>query len=186
MVPVEAAPYGAMAVASTGGFFLPFLIVGLGCLLGRSRAVEDPVFCKMWFDKPRLWRGEVLLRGEGVIDVAIAGRRTGPTDADRKAFLELQRRYQDLKPNIANLLFDQYERYQGGADETSNEPAIPTLSRPEEIWDHTCLDGFRIDKGPNSPMSYLRLAYRFEWDDSRMFYVYLWDGEVVRVEVDHG
>jgi len=184
--PVVEAPYAAMAVASTGGFCLPFLIVGLCCLLGRSRAPEDPVFRKMWFEKPRLWRGEVSFRDEGVVGVAISGRRTGPTDADRKAFLELQRRYQDLKPNIANLLFDQYKEYQGDVAETSGEPEVPTLSQPEEIWDHTHLEGFRIDKGPNSSMPYLRLAYRFEWDESRMFYVYLWDGEVVRVEAEHG
>jgi len=185
-VPLAEVPYVAMGVASAGGFCLPFLIVGLCCLLCRSRTLEDPVFRRIRLDEPRLWIGEVAFHSEGVVGVAVSAGQTGPTDADRKAFLELQRRYQDLKPSIANLLFDQYKEYQGDVAETSDEPEVPMLSHPEEIWNHTCLAGFRIDKGPNSSMPYLRLAYGFEWDESRLFFVYLWDWEVVRVEIDDG
>ena len=110
----------------------------------------------------------------------------GPTDADRQVFLELRRRYPDLKPSIAGLLFGQYERYQGEVAETYGKPGVPTLAQPEEIWGHASLEGFRIEKGPNSSIPSLRLAYTFEWDEFRLFYVYLWDWEVVRVEEDHG
>ena len=184
--PLVEAPYTALAIAPLVGFCLPFLIVGLSCLFGRSRVLDDPVFHRIRFNKPRLWRGEVPFHDEGTVGVTISARRAGPTDADRQVFLELRRRYSDLKPSIANLLFGQYTRYQGDVAETYGDPGVPTLSQPEEIWDHTCLEGFRIDNGRNSSIPSLRLAYTFEWDKVRMFFVHVWDWEVVRVEEDHG
>jgi len=184
--PVAEAPYTALAVAPLVGFCLPFLLVGICCLFGRSRARDDAVFGRIRFERSRVWWGEVPFDGEGVVGVAISARRAGPMDADRQVFLELRRRYPDLKSGIAGLLFGQYERYRGEVAETDDEPGVPTLAQPEEIWIHTVLEGFRIEKGPNSSIPSLRLAYTFEWDEFRLFYVYLWDWEVVRVEEDHG
>ena len=182
--PVEAVPSKRMILAASV-FCLPFLIVGLCRLFVRSRVLDDPVFGGIRFNKPRLWRGEVSFHDQGAVGVTISARRAGPTDADRQVFLELGRRYPDLKPSIANLLFGQYERYQGAVAETYGKPGVPTLSQPEEIWDHACLEGFRIDNGRNSSIPSLRLAYTFEWDKVRMFFVHVWDWEVVRVEEDH-
>ncbi len=101
-------------------------------------------------------------------------------------FLELERRYPELKSSIAEMLFGEYQRCQSEAAEIGRQQDLPALSQPEEIWRHACLEGFRIENDASSTIPYLRLAYTVDWDQDRFFYLHLWNWEAVRLTMVHG
>jgi hypothetical protein len=170
--PAEPLPVATLAWVSAGGFLLPIVVVILYRPLKRvfgSRELEDPVFGTIRYSKPGIWRGRAAFDGPKETGVAVHAGKGGPTDADRRAFFELKRRYAELKLKIAEVLFE----------------ACPTglyedLSEPEQVWDVVRPLGLRIRIPPGSETPQLVLGYEFDRDATHFIRVYLWDWQVAR------
>jgi hypothetical protein len=148
--------------------------------LFQHKELQDPVFGMISFEKSAFWVGDILFEPlDKQIQVLIWADESGPTDRDRQAFLELQTRYVELQSSVASTLFKEYENYPSEID----EPFVPQISSPTEIWQHTSLDTIDIGEDDASSMSVFGLSYSFDWDSEHSFDVEVKDWDVVGLAV---
>ena len=69
----------------------------------QHKELQDPVFGMITFEKSAFRVGDVLFEPlDKQIQVLIWADESGPTDRDRQAFLELQRRYVELQSSTSS------------------------------------------------------------------------------------
>jgi hypothetical protein len=103
------------------------------------------------------------------VSVNVPGTPEGPGDDARRAYRELQRRYDELSDGIAALLFDQFDASFGAYPPEGVQ--LPTVSRPADILKHAGLTGVTITFAQGSDEPTFQLDYGFEWDPDHCYWV---------------
>jgi hypothetical protein len=127
-----------------------------------ARSIADPVLGVLEADRSDTWRGTVHFGGAGREIQLIVGTAGEPSDAQRQAFRELERRYGALRSELGAALF---ELWKPCLDEYPADH-IPSLPRSaQEMLSSTNLETIWIDRD-----AHLMLSFGFAvdgiWDDA--------------------
>lgn len=124
---------------------------------------EDAVLGRLERRRGR-WHGQLALPNGPVVPLRIDGGRSGPAEACLQLARELLARYADLRPAIAQALFEHYAPYVDAVTAGELDPVegIPWLTRADEVWEHATL--VRVSVEPLDRAHTVELAYQTAWD----------------------
>ncbi len=117
------------------------------------------------------WHGTISIEGREIV-LSLAGDRKAPDHASLELAKQLRARMSDLKPQIAQGLFEHYEPYRDAATggelpARGGDAAFPDIVKVEDVWRH--VEVSRITVGPlrGAPTEgpVVEVAYRTSWDD---------------------
>jgi hypothetical protein len=112
----------------------------------------------------RFWFGNLTLPGCGAFRLVLAGNRQAPEPIVIGIARELPNRFDSLKPNIENGLFEHYAPYKEAVDagiETGSP--CPNVPDPEAVWQYTAPAHILIE--PHGSIIKIEIAFRVAWDE---------------------
>lgn len=104
------------------------------------------------------------------VALSIAGDRKGPDHASLELARQLPSRMGEIKPKIAQALFEHYEPYREAHErgESPNEDgSFPLISNAEDVWPHTELAHVTIEflRGAPGQGPVIEIALATSWDE---------------------
>lgn len=125
----------------------------------------------------RTWTGQATLAGSERITIRIHARNREPSTPQRILFLELIRRYDNLRPMLAAHLFHAYERIR-----TSHGSELQKLSTSTDIWSIAHLSTVELYAHRSIDLA---LLYKIDWPDpDHVLTVTLKDWQVTSTDKD--
>jgi hypothetical protein len=112
----------------------------------------------------RLWFGELTLPECGAFRLVLAGNSQAPDPTAVRIARELPNRFDSLKSNIENGLFEHYAPYKEAVDagiETGSP--CPSVPNPEAVWQYTTPVHVLIE--PQGSILKVEIAFRVAWDE---------------------
>ena len=118
----------------------------------------------------RHWKGSLSLGLYGIVDLIVAGRRSGPDSASLALARELPERYEALRPAIQTSLFEHFEPGREAFEESAllrDIKPFPKIEGSEAIWQHVAIAFVRVEPllTAGQMVDTVEVAYRVEWDD---------------------
>jgi hypothetical protein len=151
-----------------------------------ARELEDPDFGPICFEETwssRRDAGATFRDGLRPVWVDVPGTKRGPSEAARRAYHELGRRYDELSPGIAALLFDQFDASFGAYPPDGVQ--LPAMAQPLDILKHAELTSVWLRLEPDTGEPTIVLAYGFAWDPGHCYDVTVRRWEATALDV-HG
>ena len=146
----------------------------------KTNTLDDPTLGRLTFRKPAHWECDVTFAPTGnSVMLFLSGDESGPTSENRSAFNALVERYDEIKTELEEDLFELYENCNSDGDAADVFEDYPDLSTQDQIWQCTAL--YAVDvQGPGS----FELTFSFDWDDGHDITVHIIDWKSHGTSID--
>lgn len=127
------------------------------------------------------WRGALILHEHGVAPLALAGGRSQPDPHALALARELPHLTRQLRPAIAQALFEHYQPYAEAIAEAGSSGgwSLPPIASPQDVWSHVALSFVSV--APLDGMMTAELGYKVAWDDDHTLGARLLDGRLLEL-----